>query len=218
MLRCRYHGWSYNAHGQLIRAPHFDGVQGFERGENGLFEVGVRVGGEGVVWVNLGSCEDEKEGDLSLGTRWIGGGKLDGGFNWKGACECNSYTMQYLLTRTVRTGYLVDSLGLETLVSGSFIQSLLGYFQPKTQSTHLFPNMFIFTLPSSGCWLSLSFIPASERVTSVRYDLYGAVNTKDEPAQAALETIEEKVKGTISKLEKEYQSYFNTTGYVRFLI
>ncbi|BCS17823.1 putative iron-sulfur cluster-binding protein [Aspergillus puulaauensis] len=200
VLGCRYHGWSYNANGRLIRAPHFDGVQGFERGENGLFEVGVRVGGEGVVWVNMGDCEDEKEkeGDLSLRTRWIGGGKLEGGFNWKGA---------------LRTGYLVDSLGLETLVSGSFIQSLLGYFLPKAESTHLFPNMFIFTLPSSGCWLSLSFIPASERVTSVRYDLYGAVNTKDEPAQAALGAIEEKVKSTISKLEMEYQSCFNTTGH-----
>lgn len=189
-------------------------MQGFERGENGLFEVGVRVGREGVVWVNLGDCEGEREGDLPLGMRWIGGGKLEGGFNWKGACEYSSRILVKLLTRTVRTGYLVDSLGLETLVSGSFVQSLLGYFQSKTESTHLFPNMFIFTLPSSGCWLYLSFIPASERVTSVRYDLYGAVSTKDETAQAALGAVEEKVKSTISKLEMECQSCFNTTGYV----
>ena len=101
VLGCRYHGWSYNANGQLIRAPHFDGVQGFERGENGLFEVGVRVGGEGVVWVNLGNCDGWKDenvllrgaegkiggGDGGGGWRWIGGGKLDGGFNWKAACE-----------------------------------------------------------------------------------------------------------------------------------
>ncbi|KAI9375852.1 Rieske [2Fe-2S] iron-sulfur domain-containing protein [Aspergillus egyptiacus] len=43
VLRCRYHGWSYNSQGELIRAPHFDGVEGFERGVNGLFEIRVWV-------------------------------------------------------------------------------------------------------------------------------------------------------------------------------
>jgi hypothetical protein len=101
------------------------------------------------------------------------------------------------------------------MVPGSSIQSLLGYFQPKSESTHLFPNMFIVTIPRSDCWLSLSFIPVSERVTSVRYDVYGAANMKDERAQAVLATVEEKVKSRIYSLETEYQSCLNT-GYVRF--
>ncbi|OJJ04743.1 hypothetical protein ASPVEDRAFT_44276 [Aspergillus versicolor CBS 583.65] len=191
VLGCRYHGWSYNANGQLIRAPHFDGVEGFERGENGLFEVGVKVDGQGVVWVNLGSCDEKEDGSISIngkiggGWRWIGGGKLDGAFNWKGALTPPDLEM----------------------VPGSFIQSLL---QPKSESTHLFPNMFIVTIPRSGCWLSLSLIPVSERVTSVRYDVYGAANRKDERAQAVLATIEEKVKSRISNLETEYQSCLNT--------
>lgn len=116
----------------------------------------------------------------------------------------------------MRTGYIQDCLGLEDiLVSGSFMQTLLGYFQPKAESTHLFPNMFIFTIPSLSCWLSLSFIPASERAASVQYDLYGAVNMKDETAQAALATIEGKVKNTISKLETEYQLCLDSTGCVK---
>jgi len=43
ILRCRYHGWSYDAKGKLIKAPEFDGVYGFEKERNGLFEVQIRI-------------------------------------------------------------------------------------------------------------------------------------------------------------------------------
>ncbi|KAJ9648137.1 hypothetical protein H2199_001915, partial [Coniosporium tulheliwenetii] len=38
VLRCGYHGWCYDARGRLVKAPHFEGVEGFAREENGLFE------------------------------------------------------------------------------------------------------------------------------------------------------------------------------------
>ncbi|KAL4950842.1 Rieske [2Fe-2S] iron-sulfur domain-containing protein [Aspergillus filifer] len=104
VLSCRYHGWSYNAKGELIRAPQFEGVAGFEKGGNGLFSVGVRVV-DGIVWGCLAGDEQERRGDDDEGvtsneerkrledvgigkyTTWTGGGTMEGKFNWKIACE-----------------------------------------------------------------------------------------------------------------------------------
>ena len=52
IFRCPYHGWSYGLDGALKGAPEFEGVCGFDRGQNGL--VPVRVGiWEQFVLVNL---------------------------------------------------------------------------------------------------------------------------------------------------------------------
>jgi len=57
LFRCPYHGWSYGLDGALKGAPEFEGVCGFDRGQNGL--VPVRVGiWEQFVFVNLSpNCE-----------------------------------------------------------------------------------------------------------------------------------------------------------------
>ncbi len=57
IFRCPYHGWSYGLDGALKGAPEFEGVCGFDRGQNGL--VPVRVGTwEQFVFVNLDpKCE-----------------------------------------------------------------------------------------------------------------------------------------------------------------
>ncbi|KAL4918100.1 Rieske [2Fe-2S] iron-sulfur domain-containing protein [Aspergillus aurantiobrunneus] len=202
VLACRYHGWSYNSLGRLIRAPHFDGVEGFERGENGLFEVGVwveGVDGVGVVWVNLGVGEVldldlgrlrgvGRRNGMGSGCDWVGGGTLEGVFNWKWA---------------LRTRLLEDALGLNEIPSRSFMQDILGSFHRKPESMYLFPNMFLFSIPRSRGWFSLSFLPTSERITSIRYDLCRSGNVQDE---AALTNLEDKLRSVISRLETEYQS------------
>jgi choline monooxygenase len=38
-LRCPYHGWTYSLEGELRGTPDFDGVRGFDRGQNGLVPV-----------------------------------------------------------------------------------------------------------------------------------------------------------------------------------
>ena len=40
-LRCSYHSWTYGCDGALLRAPHTDGLDGFEAGEFGLHRLGV---------------------------------------------------------------------------------------------------------------------------------------------------------------------------------
>jgi choline monooxygenase len=52
MLHCPYHGWNYGLDGSLKGMPEFDGVQGFERQENGLLPARAEAW-EKFVFVNL---------------------------------------------------------------------------------------------------------------------------------------------------------------------
>lgn len=101
VLSCKYHGWSYNTYGQLVKAPQFDNVAGFNKSENGLFEVHARVSESGFVFVNLDAGPDAPQietgsldafasrngvGALSA---WVGGEALEGKFSWKMGCKCS---------------------------------------------------------------------------------------------------------------------------------
>ena len=106
VLGCRYHGWSYNAYGSLTKAPHFDKVPGFDKSQNGLFEIHTLVSKYGFVFVNLRAGVEIPEGhfeglDEFVETTsrnrfgimnspstlvWARSQTIDGNFNWKFAC------------------------------------------------------------------------------------------------------------------------------------
>src|SRR5260370_27698288 len=52
ILQCPYHGWKYGLDGSLQGMPEFDGVQHFDRGQNGLLPIRVETC-ECFVFVNL---------------------------------------------------------------------------------------------------------------------------------------------------------------------
>jgi choline monooxygenase len=52
ILRCPYHGWNYGLDGSLKGMPEFDGVENFDRAQNGLVPVRVETW-ECFVFVNL---------------------------------------------------------------------------------------------------------------------------------------------------------------------
>ncbi|KAL6236038.1 hypothetical protein BDW75DRAFT_250473 [Aspergillus navahoensis] len=221
VLACRYHGWSYDSYGRLIKAPQFDGMEGFERAQNGLFGARTNVN-NGVVWVNLSmeeKVEDDAEGvgmEMGMNMRiveeigfdietssWVGGGRMEGGFNWKMA---------------LHTSHLANALGLEQtsappLFRRSFIHTILRSFywqrESNPSSTYLFPNMFLLSIPSSKCSISLSILPVSELTTSVRYNLYshGQGGTNGRKLNSLLANLESKVKDFISGLERTYQNH-----------
>jgi len=64
VLGCRYHGWSYDTKGNLIKAPEFEHVPGFDKGKNGLWEVKTEIR-EGMVFINFDARHKREE--LSLG-------------------------------------------------------------------------------------------------------------------------------------------------------
>jgi len=57
IFACKYHGWSYGLDGKLAKAPKYDELEGFNKGQNGLFKIHVRVDTSGFVWVNLDGKE-----------------------------------------------------------------------------------------------------------------------------------------------------------------
>jgi phenylpropionate dioxygenase-like ring-hydroxylating dioxygenase large terminal subunit len=99
IFACKYHGWSYGLDGKLAKAPKYDEFEGFDKSQNGLFPIHVRVDASGFVWVNLDSKEtpevpweedfngvDTQErykvynfDDYVLDHEY----KLDGAYNWK---------------------------------------------------------------------------------------------------------------------------------------
>lgn len=97
VLGCRYHGWSYDTTGRLVKAPQFDGIPGFNKSENGLFEIHTHTTDRGMVFVNLDAGEpvpfpgstasgiDKFASTAGLGSksRWLTGQTLTGTFNWK---------------------------------------------------------------------------------------------------------------------------------------
>jgi len=55
VLSCKYHGWTYNLDGKLIKAPRFtpDSVEGFDASSVKLFSIHTQTDRNGFVYVNL---------------------------------------------------------------------------------------------------------------------------------------------------------------------
>lgn len=97
VLGCRYHGWSYDTTGRLVKAPQFDDVPGFDKAQNSLFEIHAHTTEYGWVFVNLEAGEPApfeeeaslalkgfaRDADIEAKSEWVGGRTLTGNFNWK---------------------------------------------------------------------------------------------------------------------------------------
>lgn len=104
-----------------MKAPHFEDLPGFNKGENGLFEVRSRVCGGGFVFVNLdatgtgtgtGSGREDRDGEGGvleeldgflrrnniLSSVWVKGKTVEGEFNWKFACKFLSSSLSVYLS------------------------------------------------------------------------------------------------------------------------
>jgi nitrite reductase/ring-hydroxylating ferredoxin subunit len=84
-LGCKYHGWTYNLRGDLIKAPKFEDAEGFRKDQNSLFEVKTEIDDDGIVNVDLSSKPDQ---NAVLDTNKFSKGRMEnwevkGAFNWK---------------------------------------------------------------------------------------------------------------------------------------
>ncbi|KAJ5166336.1 uncharacterized protein N7482_005117 [Penicillium canariense] len=177
VLGCRYHGWSYDTTGRLVKAPQFDNIPEFDKSENSLFEIHAYTSNHGWVFVNLDAGEpphfpkstilalDEFVQASGLGSKseWITGQTLAGSFNWK-----SGMSARYFADVTAQLEKLV-SAETSPSMAAKFIQMIT----PKKSQAEcpLFPGTFLYSFANAGLWLSLSFLPASEMTTQVRYDL-----------------------------------------------
>ncbi|KAG8671017.1 hypothetical protein FPOAC2_04325 [Fusarium poae] len=95
ILGCRYHGWSYDYTGRLIKAPYFDNKPGFDKNMNGLFEISTKEDKNGLLYINPATDPNTTK---TLPPKGVITGRLikitpdisqlhtfelDGNFNWK---------------------------------------------------------------------------------------------------------------------------------------
>ncbi len=93
---CKYHGWSYDTNGNLVKAPGFENIPNFDKSVNGLFKVATYTMQQGLIFVNFDSTpdvtpfhefykglEDEMD-DFDFGEfEFVESWQQDGQFNWK---------------------------------------------------------------------------------------------------------------------------------------
>ncbi|RAH42194.1 putative iron-sulfur cluster-binding protein [Aspergillus brunneoviolaceus CBS 621.78] len=224
VLGCRYHGWSYNSLGQLIKAPHFDGVAGFDRAQNALFAVHTFTCRAGFVFVNLDASLtvplpevellDAFVGsrEIALRSRWEGGQTVEGQVNWK-------------LMRISES--LIDNEGIRSAGSqrrfSSWLLNRLGVSQEGSASLNVFPITAVKTIERTGYWYTLTCIPVSVQKTSFRLDLYSSSSsssssnssssTRISEAETIAQETTNRLRKMIAELETAYRSYLEDTRY-----
>ncbi|BCS02273.1 putative iron-sulfur cluster-binding protein [Aspergillus luchuensis] len=207
ILGCRYHGWSYNTKGQLIKAPHFDNVPGFDKAQNSLFSIQIKTTPAGFIFVNLDASPtmtplqtrslDSFAGRHGIGRQstWLGGQTVEGRFNWKIA---------------LRLQRIIDHTELETEFSQprykALLLSLFNSSRMRSEDVQVFPFTTIHTLCGGVLWYSLSFIPISESITSVRIDLYTHKDMGSPAPAPPAEKLFSELSNSIRELETQFQS------------
>ncbi|KAJ5718319.1 hypothetical protein N7488_003965 [Penicillium malachiteum] len=212
VLGCRYHGWSYDTLGRLVKAPQFEDVPGFDKSENSLFEIHAHTTEQGWVFVNLdsgeavpfedslrGSLEDLKR-DSGLGTKaeWVSGKTLTGSFNWKlGATDCHSKNtlvqLEQRISETLRPSFATQLMRTLTLKS-------------KKSTCSLFPATLIYSFEKADLGLALTLLPASELSTQIRYDLFDSGSTQETDEGALANIIEEFLRQLVNQMESDFES------------
>ncbi|KAJ5180182.1 Aromatic-ring-hydroxylating dioxygenase alpha subunit [Penicillium capsulatum] len=218
VLGCKYHGWSYDTLGRLVKAPQFDDVPGFEKSENGLYEVHTHITDHGFVFVNLNankpvafdhsvtSVLSEFAGSSGVGSKskWVTGQTLPGGFNWKLGIQ-----QPYTQDTKVQLGEQLSA------VRGPSFATRLGRILLQKSSPPdcpLFPSTLLFYFENTNLWLSLTFFPASEASSQVRYDLFdNSPKAKTDESHLA-KVVERVMQSLVERIESNFHSISGQPG------
>ncbi|KIX99340.1 uncharacterized protein Z520_04916 [Fonsecaea multimorphosa CBS 102226] len=191
IFACKYHGWSYGLDGRLAKAPKYDELENFDKGQNGLFPIHVRVDACGFVWVNLDGnktpevpWEEDFDGvdtqkrymvynfdDYVLDHEY----RLDGAYNWKILAdnfnECYHCPTAHPDIPTLADIETHDVAGIDGYITHQSIpteeQKRLGM---AIASTYFFPNVSISVLPH---FIMLQrFLPHGPKSSSMHYQIF----------------------------------------------
>lgn len=197
VLMCKYHGWTYDSTGKLIRAPKFEDVAGFDRGANGLFEVRTFVDSSGFVYVNLDVYGSDGltirvgvpiRAKLDLIENW----NVEAPFNWKMAVPQGSFRIASLAAPT----------GMPNL-----LRLLKGNFRPWRWATEfeLSPLTHLIRSAKGDLWFTISITPKSHASSSIACALYKSAPDGDQ-AEIPLSSIKSEVQSSIARLAGTFDS------------
>ncbi|KAJ9640613.1 hypothetical protein H2204_003242 [Knufia peltigerae] len=177
VLSCRYHGWSYDLKGRLVKAPKFDGLKGFRPEQNSLFEVYVRTDGHGFIHVDL-SLEPRSDAHIDTTTpkRFVESWDVEGAFNWKFAESTDAFSLPSI---SPQNAGLVKNLSQ-------------GHEKPSIMSD-------IFTLRAPSSYLLITIFPSEAAKCKVTCTV---VAKSSESATSSAIRLKSDVAQCISRLEE----------------
>ncbi|KAK4505429.1 hypothetical protein PRZ48_003392 [Zasmidium cellare] len=191
LLRCKYHGWTYDSMGRLVKAPKFEGVEGFKGNENGLFEIRCWSDSSGFLYLNFDVLGSDgltirvgvpMRASLNLVDSWI----VEAGFNWKIAMPSGSFRVKSLATRS----RLPDVLGR--------VASSLGTWKWPAEF-ELAPLTRLLRSAKGDVFLTISINPTGSESCNLACHLYSA--RPDAKIETPVSVIKQEIAASVSRLQ-----------------
>ncbi|KAH0593038.1 hypothetical protein MHUMG1_09285 [Metarhizium humberi] len=211
VLGCRYHGWSYDTKGTLVKAPYFDNLPGFDKSQNSLFEIHTKEDGYGFLHINVSAREDVATttppeatrsgelGQIKLDSHLIDTMEFKGRFNWK----------VILNNQPKKSSTEVSTKGI--------MGTLLSQSPNSVGKMGFFPLTTVQTMSNGPFWYQLTYSPETSQQTAMRCDVYSSIISKDyELEDAAKISLTNELKQNIREFEKQHKqlttSDYHSTG------
>ncbi|KAJ5702731.1 Rieske iron-sulfur domain-containing protein [Penicillium malachiteum] len=199
ILSCRYHGWSYGLNGKLAKAPGYKDLNQFDKDQNGLFKIHVKVDINGFIWVNLDANEvpevpwEEHFRDVDKQERYKAYNfadydldhtyELDGHYNWKILADNFNECYHCPTTHPDIPEFLnLDSFDSD-LKDGHIQHHCVSTPEQiakglYTASTYYFPMTAMVVSPHFI--MIQKFLPNSARSSKMAYEIYKNKNSSSE--------------------------------------
>ncbi|KAF2161490.1 hypothetical protein M409DRAFT_69820 [Zasmidium cellare ATCC 36951] len=204
LLRCKYHGWTYDSMGRLVKAPKFDDiegeVEGFRKDENGLFEIRSWVDSSGFLYVNFDVLGSDgltirvgvpMRASLSLVHSWV----VESGFNWKIAIPSGSFRVKALATKSRMPELL-----------GRVANSLGSWKWPA--EFELAPLTRLLRSAKGDVFLTVSIIPTGSQSCNLACHLYSA--RADAKIETPVPIIKQEIAARVDKLQNIFDEVKET--------
>ncbi|RGP73574.1 hypothetical protein FLONG3_6311 [Fusarium longipes] len=184
ILGCRYHGWSYDYTGRLIKAPYFDNKPGFDKSINGLFEINTKEDKNGFLYINTTTDPNNAR---SIPSEGIVGGKL--------------INVKPDLTYETGNEFEPPTTISPVTVITRFFRT---FFDTSEARMNMFPLTVVHAPSGSNIWYQITYNPVSAAKTSVRCDVYSTRGSENSQIDKAIrENLEHEVMQRIRSLEAE---------------
>ncbi|KAK8158031.1 Rieske [2Fe-2S] iron-sulfur domain-containing protein [Phyllosticta citrichinensis] len=208
VLGCRYHGWSYDTRGCLVKAPAFEDMKNFDKSKNSLFALHTLTTKQGFVFINLSSEARDSSPKFAetdvLASAWrisersapLTQFEFQADLNWKEAAD--------YFEQIGHTGMTLPSHGWKTFFI-SKIPLLWKGVHPPGDAPAILDSHGLSTLHVSHggrLWYTLSANPSSARQTVFRCDIYLNWPGDNPQGDAAIHRIQHSVQAHVDAAAK----------------
>ena len=190
-LMCKYHGWTYDTLGKLVKAPKFEDVAGFDKAQNGLYEIRSFVDSSGFVYLNFDAYGSDGltirvgvpiRARLTLVESW----SVDAQMNWKIAIPSGVFRVRSLASGSHFPAMLKSAL-----------RSLTSSRWPA--EFELSPLTRLLRSPNGDLWLTIAIIPQSHATCTIACSLY--CSHLDLKTDLPITAIKSDVSDSVQKLQ-----------------